>query len=301
MRASHGIYLALSRQLRIYMPAARMPWNENDGEIPHMTRIVPHPSLPWDLPYSDREISRPGMRERHATGIFLNFFYLLQLLLSISALWPVIASADPGRDRPSASQYLQEFIEKMDTLTANFQQTLSDEQGQLLESSRGIAHMARPGRFHWTYHEPYRQTIVADGNRIWFYDEELAQIIVRSWDSFSPDTPAALLTMKGPLEKIFTVEDLGAMGAPKAGAETRTRQWVRLTPKSPDATFIAIKLGFGKKAIEVMELFDSFGQTTKLTFSGVTVNPSLDPGLFSFTPPAGVDVVESNPGKTRHR
>nr|VFJ57354.1 MAG: outer membrane lipoprotein carrier protein [Candidatus Kentron sp. FW] len=283
------------------MPAARMPWNENDGEIPHMTRIVPHPSLPWDLPYSDREISRPGMRERHATGIFRNFFYLLQLLLSISALWPVIASADPGRDRPSASQYLQEFIEKMDTLTANFQQTLSDEQGQLLESSRGIAHMARPGRFHWTYHEPYRQTIVADGNRIWFYDEELAQIIVRSWDSFSPDTPAALLTMKGPLEKIFTVEDLGAMGAPKAGAETRTRQWVRLTPKSPDATFIAIKLGFGKKAIEVMELFDSFGQTTKLTFSGVTVNPSLDPGLFSFTPPAGVDVVESNPGKTRHR
>ena len=40
-----------------------------------------------------------------------------------------------------------------------------------------------------------------------------------------------------------------------------------------------------------MELVDNFGQTTRLQFSAVVKNPTLDGALFEFTPPPGVDVI----------
>jgi outer membrane lipoprotein carrier protein len=41
-----------------------------------------------------------------------------------------------------------------------------------------------------------------------------------------------------------------------------------------------------------MRLKDNLGQTTRLTFDAVKRNGPLAPGVFKFTPPAGVDVVE---------
>jgi outer membrane lipoprotein carrier protein len=40
-----------------------------------------------------------------------------------------------------------------------------------------------------------------------------------------------------------------------------------------------------------MELRDHFGQTTLIRFSGLELNPRLDPRLFAFAPPPGADVV----------
>jgi outer membrane lipoprotein carrier protein len=40
-----------------------------------------------------------------------------------------------------------------------------------------------------------------------------------------------------------------------------------------------------------MLLVDSFGQTTRLTFSRVERNPKLDADAFRFTPPKGADVL----------
>jgi outer membrane lipoprotein carrier protein len=40
-----------------------------------------------------------------------------------------------------------------------------------------------------------------------------------------------------------------------------------------------------------MELYDNFGQTTSLVFSNLQRNPALPAALFSFVPPAGVDVI----------
>ncbi len=50
-------------------------------------------------------------------------------------------------------------------------------------------------------------------------------------------------------------------------------------------------MGFGSSGLEVMELVDSFGQTTVLKFASLERNPKLDPGLFRFSPPKGADVI----------
>jgi outer membrane lipoprotein carrier protein len=40
-----------------------------------------------------------------------------------------------------------------------------------------------------------------------------------------------------------------------------------------------------------MELHDSFGQLTQLTFDTFERNPPIDPALFRFSPPPGADVI----------
>ena len=50
-------------------------------------------------------------------------------------------------------------------------------------------------------------------------------------------------------------------------------------------------MGFGFSGLEVMELHDSFGQTTVLRFTTFQRNPGLDAASFRFTPPKGADVI----------
>jgi outer membrane lipoprotein carrier protein len=44
--------------------------------------------------------------------------------------------------------------------------------------------------------------------------------------------------------------------------------------------------------LEVLEILDSFGQRSVLTFGGFQVNPSLPAKTFEFKPPAGADVLK---------
>ena len=54
---------------------------------------------------------------------------------------------------------------------------------------------------------------------------------------------------------------------------------------------IIILLGFKDNQIQEMTLLDSFGHHTKIVFTNVEVNPSLNEKSFLFKVPKGVDVV----------
>jgi outer membrane lipoprotein carrier protein len=62
-------------------------------------------------------------------------------------------------------------------------------------------------------------------------------------------------------------------------------------PRSAEATFQKVRMGFGKSGLEAMDLLDGFGQLTLVRFSQVERNPKLPPELFRFTPPAGADII----------
>jgi outer membrane lipoprotein carrier protein len=52
-----------------------------------------------------------------------------------------------------------------------------------------------------------------------------------------------------------------------------------------------VRIGFDKGELASMFLADKLGQVTQLTFTHSSRNASFAPDLFSFTPPAGVDVI----------
>lgn len=168
------------------------------------------------------------------------------------------------------------------SLTANFQQTVVDAQKKQILHSGGTVALQRPGRFRWDYRTPYPQLIVGDGKRIWIYDTELEQITVKPMAKALGSTPSLLLSGGLNLDKNFTYHAL---------SRNDGLQWVELVPRKPDSSFSKVDLGFAANALAAMDLVDGFGQVTRFRFTDVKVNPTVDPSLFHFVPPAGVDVV----------
>lgn len=180
---------------------------------------------------------------------------------------------------------LRTFLDGTKTLRASFTQTLvrKNQQGKAnLQASSGEMAIARPGKFRWQITQPFPQLMVSDGQKVWLYDPELNQVTVRKIGQALNGTPAALLAGDGALDKHFTLRDLG---------EKDGLGWVEATPKNSDGGFERVLLGFAGDTLKSMTLADNFGQTTVLVFSRIERNPTLAPGLFRFTPPAGADVV----------
>lgn len=196
---------------------------------------------------------------------------LTALLLAI----PLLANAG-GVDS------LRSFFQTTQSLRANFQQTVVDNQGRKVQEVTGTMQLQRPGKFRWDYNKPYVQVIVGDGARVWLYDPELSQVTVRSLDQALGNTPAALLAGSKEMEKSFTLKDEGRQD---------DLDWVLATPKTPESGFEKVFLGFRNDRLQEMELHDSFGHMTVIEFSKLEANPKLSPQAFRFVPPAGADVV----------
>jgi chaperone LolA len=187
------------------------------------------------------------------------------------------APAHAGAAREALDQYLAQFR----TLQAQFEQTVINEKGKTMETSSGKVYLERPGKFHWYYTKPYEQVIVGDGSKVWFYDKDLEQVTIRRVEKALGSAPALILGSDAKVDENFTVTEDGS----KDGAD-----WVTLMPKEPKNAYAKVRVGFEGKDLRWMELFDNFGQTTRLKFSGEQRNAAIDPKYFSFTPPAGVDV-----------
>jgi outer membrane lipoprotein carrier protein len=169
------------------------------------------------------------------------------------------------------------------TVRADFSQTVLDKSRSVVQTASGAMQFERPGKFRWVYEKPYEQLIVGDGERIWFYDRDLAQVTVRKLDAAIGSSPAALLAGNNDIEKNFHLLEIGLQGSV---------EWVEATPKTRESTFERVLLGFTPEGIlRAMELHDNFGQVTVLEFSGVEQNRKLPPELFKFSPPEGVDVI----------
>ena len=88
---------------------------------------------------------------------------------------------------------VNEFVNDVITLQGRFEQSLIDAEGVVIERSSGTLEIERPGRFRWSYSEPYEQWLVADGLNIWSYDVDLAQVTVKAQAKALANTPALLL------------------------------------------------------------------------------------------------------------
>jgi len=175
------------------------------------------------------------------------------------------------------TEVLRAFFAGLETLQADFEQQVVDEEGRLQQSSQGHMWIMRPGRFRWDYEEPYRQQLVADGTRLWSYDEDLEQVTVQAAGEVLTATPAMLLGGEQPLEQVFTLENAGDS--------------VRLLPKTDDSNITALNLYLEDGLLQEITAQDSFGNTTTFRFSKLERNPPLPADLFIFVPPAGADVI----------
>lgn len=203
------------------------------------------------------------------------------LLVALSGLIPFMVQAEDD-----AVSRLNQFVVEVSEFQAMFSQTVVDADGNIIEEADGEFLLSRPGKFRWDYVRPYAQQIVADGQRIWFYDEDLEQITVKDQDAALADTPAGLLSGKSMPEDAYNITAID---------KADDLQWVELTPKDDESNYQRVQLGFDDTGLQQMLMTDAFDQQTSLQFTDVKINPSLAADRFAFTPPAGVDVVGDAP------
>ena len=181
-----------------------------------------------------------------------------------------------------ARDKLNDFYNNVESMRASFTQVTMDSRFNNSQETTGTLMMQRPGKFRWDYISPYDQSIIADGKKIWVYDKDLEQVTVNQLDAVIGNTPALLLSGGRSLDKNFKIVELES---------SEGLDWVELFPLESDTSFSSVRLAFGKTRLVVMELEDSFGQTTVIKFSNLENNPALDQSTFQFVPPKGVDVI----------
>ncbi|MEY2954256.1 MAG: outer rane lipoprotein chaperone LolA [Pseudomonadota bacterium] len=184
---------------------------------------------------------------------------------------------------------LEAFIKTAQSGRADFAQVVTsparDNQTARSKTSFGSFEFVRPNRFRFNYKKPFAQLIVADGQTLWMYDADLNQVTSRKQAQVLGSTPAALIAAAPDLRSLQT--DFSLQSEPdKDGL-----QWALATPKAKEGQLASIRIGLKGLELAVLDIQDSFGQRSVLTFSNVQTNPAMAPDAFAFKPPAGADLL----------
>ena len=157
--------------------------------------------------------------------------------------------------------------------------------GSRVESA-GRFYFAKPGLVRWEYTEGPPQTVVGDGTWIWLYQPDLEQVY---------KIPYAQAFGRGGLVELLA----GRQGIAERYTSTLER---------PDASTVRIVLkskaeGGGDFEVTLeadtfdlrsVTVHDAGGSTTQMTFAQPRRNSGSDASHFTFTPPAGVDIISDS-------
>jgi outer membrane lipoprotein carrier protein len=216
-----------------------------------------------------------------------------RMLINFVLLSAFGAASASGAHAADALQTLGDFLSSAKTGQASFTQTVRTPawsgQVERRRTSQGVFSFQRPTRFRFEYQKPFAQTIVADGQTLWLYDPDLAQVTARGQGSALSQTPAAVLVTAQHLA------DLQKAYALRALDPQEDLVWVQATPKQEGSGLqwvrVALRSGAAGVQLAQLHILDAQGNQTELVFRDPQTNPVLPAQTFVFTPPKGVDVI----------
>ena len=195
--------------------------------------------------------------------------------------------------RADGLESLEAFVKNTKSGRAVFTQVVTSpaREGQTAKTktSSGSFEFLRPNRFKFLYKKPFEQSIVSDGQTLWLHDLDLNQVTARKLTQVLGGTPAAVIAAAADIKALQA--DFTLVPQPDKGG----LEWVRATPKTKDGQVQNISVGFKTSdkgsELAVLEILDSFGQRSVMTFSQFEVTPALSATGFQFKPPVGADVI----------
>ena len=216
-------------------------------------------------------------------------------------LTPLAFSTTVFADSESATEQLRQFVRNSKTAEGDFvQQQLrapkanepQDKGLKLVRQTQGRFVFQRPGRFFWDTQKPYEQKLIADGKQLILWDKDLNQATFRPAGQALAATPAAILFGENSLDQHFDLVE---------GEDRLGMKWVGLSPKknpnvknSSDMPYTKISIGMVNGLPKALELIDGLGSVVLVTLDKIQLNVNLPANRFTFTPPAGAEVLRLN-------
>jgi len=185
----------------------------------------------------------------------------------------------------TGEELFEHYLRAIRQMTADFTQTVvgSGEKGNATTS--GKMALRRPGKFMWDTLQPTKQLVTTDGEKVWIYDPDLEQVVIKNANGQFKNTPAKLL-----LDRKLTIKTQYSVVMKKKTGDLR---WFILKPLDPSHMFTEIKIGFNKdRQVAEMILLDQLGNTTNIAFFKIDTKTKLDEDSFAFKPPRNIDVID---------
>jgi len=226
----------------------------------------------------------------------------LQKFLSVVIVGAALLfSATAFSQSESAADQLRQFVRNSKTAQGDFvQQQLrapkanepQDKGLKVIRQTQGHFVFQRPGRFVWDTQKPYEQKLIANGNQLILWDKDLNQATFRPAGQALASTPAAILFGETSLDQHFDLIE---------GEERLGMKWVGLVPKKDpnakggnDLPYTKISIGMANGLPRALELMDGLGSVVLVTLDKIQLNVALPANRFTFTPPAGAEVLRLN-------
>lgn len=226
----------------------------------------------------------------------------MQRFFSVACLGAVILfSSAANSQSESGADQLRQFVRNSKTAEGDFvQQQLrapkanepKDKGLKVVRQTQGHFVFQRPGRFIWDTQKPYEQKLIADGKQLILWDKDLNQATIRPAGQVLAATPAAILFGEASLDQHFDLVE----GEARLGM-----QWVALSPKkdpnvksASDLPYTKISIGMANGLPKALELIDGLGSVVLVTLDKMQLNVNLPANSFTFTPPAGAEVLRLN-------
>jgi len=134
--------------------------------------------------------------------------------------------------------------------------------------------------------------LIADGKQLIMWDKDLNQATFRPAGQALATTPAAILFGETSLDQHFELVE---------GEDRLGMKWVALVPKKipntkngNDLPYTKISVGMANGLPKALELIDGLGSVVLVTLDKIQLNVSLSANRFTFTPPAGAEVLRLN-------
>lgn len=183
------------------------------------------------------------------------------------------------------SDKLSALLSTIQSMQANFVQTIYNNHGKAIHRSYGRMAIARPGKFRWEVKKPIPQVIIANQTRLWIYDADLEQVTIRPLGQVAGDAPGLLLSQAHQeLGRDYQVKFLPLKNS--------NELWFELTPKKSGNMLESIQMGFRGDQINQMQLKDHLGHRTVIQYQNIQTNIKLSNLLFQFKAPKNTDIID---------
>jgi len=185
-----------------------------------------------------------------------------------------------------AKSTLMAKLANLDHFSANFNQEVLSESGELLEQSSGKLAISKPNLANWHTIKPDELAIVSDGQDVWFYDPWIEQVSVYSLSAAIAKTPILLLTNKD--------ETLWQQYRVTKGSVTKNIESFVISAKDINSQIKSLTLIFDTSKenghLKQFSFLDATGQLSHIKLNNFDDQNSPETSLFKFVVPEGVQV-----------
>ena len=184
----------------------------------------------------------------------------------------IFASINLQADIIDRSEVLvKKYLTSPETLMSNFKQTITDEQGEVIDEMSGSIMIQKPNKFRWHYKKPYEQIFIRNEKRFISYDIDLNSYFIRDVDTLKLNALKVLLSNDQKLS--LEIEYLDVY-------EKNGILWAHLLYYGQLNDSFKLTLGFQGNALSKMLMKDSLGQNMVIDFKDLILNPDINSTLF---------------------